>query len=312
QKASKEEAASIGANTNIKICMKLEDPAETWEFFLKTAGESYVAHASGFQADAQSLSGRYADSRSAQIEKRARIDLLDLKEQAPGEYHIFFKSRIVRAKTFFANPRPVKELRLNQFVKVDAPADAILRSLVTGFESFKKILQGGTGVFSDIELPEDDAKNIAKLFVEQPEDMPLEKGISALLEYREKLLEPAAVVEDITELPAGQIDIFAVLQLSDYLKNIVLADNIEQFSQPLLVKNSTRDSITRIEHILGKARRDTRGIASDLIKDMQAATNYPPVVEKASGSNELVDVVDSLIASIVLKNKDVSEEAASS
>ncbi|HBY56104.1 MAG TPA: phosphoesterase, partial [Coxiellaceae bacterium] len=29
QKASKEEAASIGANTNIKICMKLEDPLET-------------------------------------------------------------------------------------------------------------------------------------------------------------------------------------------------------------------------------------------------------------------------------------------
>lgn len=35
QKASKEEAASIGANTNIKICMKLEDPTETWIFSLK-------------------------------------------------------------------------------------------------------------------------------------------------------------------------------------------------------------------------------------------------------------------------------------
>ncbi|EKD76974.1 MAG: IcmO, partial [uncultured bacterium] len=31
QKASKEEAASIGANTNIKVCMKLEDPTETWD-----------------------------------------------------------------------------------------------------------------------------------------------------------------------------------------------------------------------------------------------------------------------------------------
>src|SRR3984885_11304593 len=50
QKASKEEAASIGANTNIKICMKLEDPHETWEFFMKTAGEAYVTHVSGFQS----------------------------------------------------------------------------------------------------------------------------------------------------------------------------------------------------------------------------------------------------------------------
>ena len=35
QKASKEEVASIGENTNIKICMKLEEPMETWEFFQK-------------------------------------------------------------------------------------------------------------------------------------------------------------------------------------------------------------------------------------------------------------------------------------
>ncbi|OGT55802.1 MAG: phosphoesterase, partial [Gammaproteobacteria bacterium RIFCSPHIGHO2_12_FULL_43_28] len=48
QKASKEEAASIGANTNIKICMKLEDPMETWEFFQKTAGESYVTKVDSF------------------------------------------------------------------------------------------------------------------------------------------------------------------------------------------------------------------------------------------------------------------------
>ena len=85
QKASKEEAASIGANTNIKICMKLEDPMETWEFFKKTAGESYVTHVSGFQANDKAVMNNYLDSRSAQLEKRARIDLLDLKEQRVGE-----------------------------------------------------------------------------------------------------------------------------------------------------------------------------------------------------------------------------------
>jgi len=53
EKASKEEAASIGANTNIKICMKLEDPMQTWEFFQKTAGEAYVTHVSGFQSEAR-------------------------------------------------------------------------------------------------------------------------------------------------------------------------------------------------------------------------------------------------------------------
>lgn len=69
EKASKEEAASIGANTNIKICMKLEDPMQTWEFFQKTAGEAYVTHVSGFQSEARGLMNNYLDNRGAQLEK---------------------------------------------------------------------------------------------------------------------------------------------------------------------------------------------------------------------------------------------------
>ena len=121
QKASKEEAASIGANTNIKICMKLEDPIETWEFFQKTAGESYVTKVDSFQTNAGSLLNNYMDSRSASSEKRQRVDLLDLKEQREGEAHIFFKSKIIRARMFFANPQPVERMRINHFLKVEPP-----------------------------------------------------------------------------------------------------------------------------------------------------------------------------------------------
>ena len=105
QKASKEEAASIGANTNIKICMKLEDPTETWDFFMKGAGESYVTHVDSFQVDQGSVLGTYADAKGAKIEKRSRVDLLDLKEQTPGEAHFFFKSKIVRGRFFYAAPK---------------------------------------------------------------------------------------------------------------------------------------------------------------------------------------------------------------
>ena len=79
QKVSKEEAASIGANTNIKICMKLEDPAETWELFQKTAGQAYVTRTSGFQTNQTSVSGSYLDTQNAQVEKQDRIELQDLK-----------------------------------------------------------------------------------------------------------------------------------------------------------------------------------------------------------------------------------------
>jgi intracellular multiplication protein IcmO len=313
QKASKEEAASIGANTNIKICMKLEDPADTWEFFLKSAGESYVAHVGGFEANAQSISGQFASSKSAQVEKRARIDLLDLKEQREGEAHIFFKSRIVRAKMFYANPKPVKELRLNQFVKIDAPTDAVLRSLVAGFENFRNILQSSTKLFSDIELPQDEAKSIAELFMKQYENAPLEKGISALLAYREKALGslPGEAEENV-ELPAGQMDVFAALYLSDYLKDVLLADNVEQFGQPVLIRAATKGQMAQIETVLGKAKRSTHTIASELVKDMQAATHYPPEALALSDADELTKAVNYLIANIALKQQTETGETTSS
>ena len=129
QKASKEEAASIGANTNIKICMKLEDPTETWEFFQKGAGEAYVSVAKSFNMGNDGNALGYRDTKEAAIEKRARIDLMDLKDQREGEMHIFFKSQIIRANVFFANPPKVKDLRLNQFLRVEPPKDSACRAL---------------------------------------------------------------------------------------------------------------------------------------------------------------------------------------
>lgn len=130
QKASKEEAASICANTNIKICMKLEDPQETWDFFNKTAGETYVSVAKSFNRSGNGLGAfNYADSNEASIDKRARLDLMDLKDQKMGEMHVFFKSQIIRAAVFFANPPKVKQIKLNQFLKVSGLPDQSYRFL---------------------------------------------------------------------------------------------------------------------------------------------------------------------------------------
>ncbi len=88
QKASKEEAASIGANCNIKICMKLEDPQETWEFFNKVAGETYVTNVQSFQQNSGSMTVNYQDTRNASVDRRQRIEVLDLREQREGQCHI--------------------------------------------------------------------------------------------------------------------------------------------------------------------------------------------------------------------------------
>ncbi|OAJ35406.1 TraM recognition domain-containing protein [Piscirickettsia salmonis] len=138
QKASKEEAASICANTNIKICMKLEDPQETWEFFQKTAGEAYVSTAKSFNMDKSSATMSYKDSMEATFDKRNRVDLLDLKDQREGEGHVFFKSNIVRMKAFYANPPKVKYIKLNQFVKIEPPSPSEIK-LIKEADAFKYI-----------------------------------------------------------------------------------------------------------------------------------------------------------------------------
>jgi len=299
QKASKEEAASIGANTNIKICMKLEDPLETWEFFMKSAGEAHVSVVSGFQTNTSAMTGQYMDSRNAQMEKRSRIDLLDLKEQREGEAHVFFKSRIVRAKMFYANPKPVKELRLNQFIKVDVPTDAVLRNLISGFESFKKMLQGGGKVFDKVTLTNNSANAVLELFSKSTSEDSIEKGIGVLLSYCERGSAPD-VVKETVELPVSEFDIFTKLVVSEYIKSILAVDDIEQFSKPILTKTEELEKILSIESSLSKDRRGAEEMSSELIKDMQASTHYPMPVKDIPEAAELVSSIKTFIDSIVL------------
>jgi len=116
EKASKEEAASIGANTNIKICMKLEDPMQRGNSS-KDSRRSLCDACQWFPIRSARLMNNYLDNRGAQLEKRARIDLMDLKDQREGEATIFFKSNIIRANLFYANQNLFKAMRLNQFLK---------------------------------------------------------------------------------------------------------------------------------------------------------------------------------------------------
>lgn len=309
QKASKEEAATIGANTNIKICMKLEDPLETWEYFMKTAGESYVTHVSGFQTDTRSVTGQYLDTKSAQLEKRARVDLLDLKEQREGEAHIFFKSRIVRARMFYANPKPAKEIRLNHYVKVDNPSDVLLRSLVTGFESFKKLTEKTGPVYEDLTISaDDDVKAIVNLFQREEEGKgttPIEKGINTLLAYHEREI-PKPLSEEEVVAPKGEINIFTALTISDSLKPLLLIpeEKLENFSKPILQQQSTHEHVVYVERLHGKTEQYSSKIAIELIKDMQSATNYPPQIATQITSAELAPLAATLTDYIALRKQE--------
>lgn len=309
QKASKEEAATIGANTNIKICMKLEDPMETWEFFMKTAGESYVAHVGGFQTDTGSMTGQYLDTKSAQLEKRARVDLLDLKEQREGEAHIFFKSKIVRAKMFYANPKPVKEIRLNQFVKIEYPPDSVMRSIANGFESFQKLGETKEAL-GNIKL-EDAVTSIAQTFNKNQDESPIERGISTLLTYHEEQAEaPILQTQQEEMLPPGELDIFTPLRAPESLLKILRTGDIKTFGKELLDKNTTLTKTAYIERMDGKAEQHANNIAIELIRDIKKETHYPPIKTARVTAGEIAGTITNLIEQIVIKKQEKAAKDA--
>jgi intracellular multiplication protein IcmO len=308
QKASKEEAASIGANTNIKICMKLEDPTETWDFFTKTAGEAYVTKVDSFQTKDTSVANTYMDSKSSSYEKRARVDLLDLKEQTEGEAHIFFRSQIVRARMFYANPKSVKRLKLNQFLKVEPPPDDYLVKLQKQLLGFKRVLDG-----SDISITttveNEEITLISNALREAKISEPIERGVAALLAFHHHN-EPVAVEELIEEIDVGTLTIFAKLNYpADAPK--LLAKDIGRFSQALLDINETRNYMMNIERLSGEKDRLAGNIANEMIKDFQMATSYPPLERDIVTAPELTELVQSLSTKISNEREKVNNKTES-
>lgn len=296
QKASKEEAASIGANTNIKICMKLEDPTETLDFFVKTAGEAYVTKVDSFQSKDGSISNTYADTKSSSFEKRARIDLLDLKEQTEGEAHIFFRSKIIRAKMFYANPTPSGQLKINQMLKVDAPPSTFIARLQAQMAGFMKIVQSGNlEMEAEVESQEIDlvVQNLASSTAEDP----IEKGVEALIAFHSHN-EPEEVEEVEVETIEGELTIFNRLQHADTAPPLLVSD-ADAFSAPILNINTTKSKISFVERLTGKQDQYANSIAGELVKDLQMATQYPPENIDKISSEELTAVVDDLCQSFI-------------
>lgn len=307
QKASKEEAASIGANTNIKICMKLEDPTETWDFFMKTAGESYVTHVDSFQVDSGSVLGNYADAKGARLEKRARVDLLDLKEQSEGEAHFFFKSKIVRGRFFYANPKPVKHLRLNHFLKVDAPADADVLKLKSSFDAFQELADQDT-LLTGIETNDDEIDALLKTVAERPNDSYLTHAFLTLRGFQEQASSILSSffndVEDEEDFSPEYLNLFVPMRLNDHLTEYALTDDMGSFREALLERTKVRDQVEYLQRLCGKSGQQGMNIALELISDMQKGTQYPPEDIEMLGPGVLAGKINSLIDAIVLKKKE--------
>lgn len=312
QKASKEEAASIGANCNIKICMKLEDPTETWDFFMKSAGESYVTHVDSFQVDSGSVIGNYADAKGAKLEKRSRVDLLDLKEQNPGEAHFLYKSKIVRGKFFYAAPPAIKRMRLTHFIKVGAPVDNDVKKLNKSFENFHKLVGEGNIVFEPQVIAEQEIDSVTELMQRHQQLAPIERSVTALKKLRQGLgVEMTQFTEFMDEektLGDHELNIFVPLRVNNHLQNTLL-DKSDKFRESLLPRKPTRDQIEYLQRLCGKSSQQSTNIAVELMRDMEQGTYYPPTNKGSRSLSELVDITKKIIDGVTIKKQEAAAAA---
>lgn len=286
QKASKEEAASIGANCNIKICMKLEDPQETWEYFNKTAGETYVTNVSSFQMNPGSMTMNYMDNRSASLDRRARIELLDLKDQREGEAHIFFKSRIIRAEMFYANPKPIKKIRLNQLLRIESPPANELIALNDRLNRFNKVFN--TYNADPIKtLPNEDIAILSHAFRESYGLKPHERGISGLIGIleHEVAAHRSLAEEFVIETPSDSMSIFTPTPTSITVEKMIGKDNVKSFTLPLVRGDNLLKDLSDMERLAGRGSEAAKDAARHLINDLENTTSFPgnnqlPIVSK--------------------------------
>jgi len=300
QKASKEEAASIGANTNIKICMKMEDPTDTWEFFNKTAGETYATSVSGFQVNTGSMSNNYADTRNASVEKRSRIDLLDLRDQREGDAHIFYRSKIIRARMFYANPKPAKRMQVNQYLCVEKPNANTLLNTDKRIRRFSQVFSAPQFAMEP-PSPNEDITTIAQALMSYTALKPFERSIAALISVLEKEVDKQKQVREEIEAEQSQeftneVHAFTPVHVPDFAVEIIGEDDLKRFSNPLLLRGRTREALTHIERLSGRGEVDAAKTAENIINDIIKATYYPPKDVLTRDVKGTLDAIEQLYA----------------
>jgi len=109
--ADEKGAKQIVANTKFKAIMAMDDPEDTWDLVEKISGQVEVSVVGGYDSK-DSTFGNYRDNASVSLEKRAMVDIKDLQSQIEGEFHGFFKGKLIRGSSFYANPPLPKKLAL--------------------------------------------------------------------------------------------------------------------------------------------------------------------------------------------------------
>ena len=159
-------------------------------------------------------------------------------------------------KCFYANPPPAPNLKVNRFLKVDAPSDEVQKKEINKIKKLKKLAKGEITLVKAPPLDEDLQQMVNKIdsFDKNSNQKDYFKLLNSLTNTLHE--EETTVIEEIPDFKG--IDIF--------IKN--------KNNESILDKILTQQKIEKIERFLGRNKSQSNELAKELIKDMHTSTLY--------------------------------------
>jgi len=156
-----DEAEQIAENTKVKLVMASEGLGATAELIKEIAGEGVAAAAQSYARNENSMSMNYIDSKSANFEKRSRIDVMDTRQQVEGEGILFWRDKIVPVQTFFhgLDEKAIySDFAVSRLLDVDRPTRGFAANLYREKSEYRKAMEGAIrqGIYlaaEDLEVP---------------------------------------------------------------------------------------------------------------------------------------------------------------
>lgn len=123
---ARKEAQQILSNTKLKFFMTGDDPMKTKDLIEKLADETDEFRTQGYELKGMM---NYYDTLSAQAQRVKRVNAQDIAGQIEGEWHLFFKGKIIRGQGFHAGGIPKDReypLFVHHRLQVTAPPLSVL------------------------------------------------------------------------------------------------------------------------------------------------------------------------------------------
>ena len=273
-RTSKEETLAIVGSSMAKIFGKVEDPTDTYDLISKLAGEAYVSVADGFESK-KDIGDSYRAGDTVRVEKVARVDLSDLKNQVEGEVHFMVKSDIIRARLFYAGPKLCDYYRANHFIRVLSPDEEEIAELQVDNSALLADINAGA---LNIQ-PQDDVSSIVSV-MSNPAFAYYTKAkaggeIGAMLAYQ--LIQSGSVnhQQDSVSDDDGSSAVRAELVMTPESTTSLT----ESSEQPDLVVTEDHSAVTNDEEFSG----------NDLLEPQKPQpTNTPSVAELATAASAII------------------------